>query len=141
MRKRTLRTVEDCCDFVRGCTLLGTGGGGDPGKGLELLVPEIEAGKELRWVDIESLPDTRWTASCWGMGSIAPQLPSKEGQKAILGLREEQKRYNLHRAVLELASYSDVTVEAIVPAELGGRNTPGPMWAALKLGLPVVDGD
>ena len=141
MDAKTLSTAEDCRDFVRGCTLLGTGGGGSPFKGLAFLLPEIEAGREFHWVDIDSLPDDCWTASCWGMGSVAPRSPLAAEGSAALGLNEEQGRHGFDRAILELSKYTNRKVEAVVPSELGGNNTPGPMWAAMKLGLPVVDGD
>ena len=41
--KKELSTRQDIEDFVRGCTLFGTGGGGTPESGIESLVSELEA--------------------------------------------------------------------------------------------------
>ena len=38
MPTRELRTEQEVRDFVRGCTFLGTGGGGSPHEGVELLL-------------------------------------------------------------------------------------------------------
>lgn len=47
-------------DFVRGCTFLGTGGGGLPEDGLKALVEELEAGRELgdEWGNICIIKET-----------------------------------------------------------------------------------
>ena len=118
MTQNALRSVQDCQDFIRGCTLLGTGGGGDPQKGMELFQPALAAGKEFRWVDIEDLHDDAWTASCWGMGSLAPQSPTLLQERAALGLRQEDREYNMDQAVVELGRYAGHEVEALVPDAL-----------------------
>ena len=42
--KTALATQQDCEDFVRGLTFLGTGGGGAPERGLKMLLerPDLE---------------------------------------------------------------------------------------------------
>lgn len=40
-----LQTPEEAHDLIRGLTLLGTGGGGRPDVGLEVLLPHVEAGQ------------------------------------------------------------------------------------------------
>ena len=75
MAKTVLRNEMDVRDFVRGCTLLGTGGGGLEENGVQSLLSELEAGKEIGWVDVEDVPDDAITACPFLMGSIAPHTP------------------------------------------------------------------
>ena len=48
---------------------------------------------------------------------------------------------NLAVAVQELERYAGVKIEAIIPLEPGGRNTPNPLSSGARLGIPIVDGD
>ncbi|MBI4589721.1 MAG: DUF917 family protein, partial [Candidatus Rokubacteria bacterium] len=70
-----LKTHADVHDLIRGLTLLGTGGGGRPDVGLEVLLPHVEAGRSVSWTPPEILPDDSWVCSVFGMGSIAPTEP------------------------------------------------------------------
>mgnify|MGYP000775096895 FL=1 len=49
-------------DFVRGCTFMGTGGGGLPANGLQSLMSEINKGTKVGWVDMSEIPDDAMTA-------------------------------------------------------------------------------
>ncbi len=42
MLTHVLTTRQECEDFVRGCTVMGTGGGGSPARGLDKLVEALE---------------------------------------------------------------------------------------------------
>jgi len=120
---------------------MGAGGGGRPERGLKLLLDQLEAGREIEWVDVDSLPDEAWTATVAGMGGRGGE--GDEEELAALGCVEE--KYDslglMVAAVRALQDSAGVKVEAIVPGEIGGSNVPAPIAAALELGLPVVDGD
>ena len=66
--KTILATQQDCEDFVRGLTFLGTGGGGAPERGLKMLLEQHKAGAEVGWVSIDDLPPDTWTATVAGLG-------------------------------------------------------------------------
>lgn len=137
-----LRTKQECQDFVRGLCFMGTGGGGPPKLGLKLLLDQLEAGREIEWVDIDSLDDEAWTATVAGMGGRGSTGGTEE-ELEQLGCVEE-KHGALGRmvgAVQALEDYAGVKVEAIVPVEIGASNVPAPVAAALELGVPAVDGD
>ncbi len=137
-----LRTKQECQDFVRGLCFMGTGGGGPPKLGLKLLLDQLEAGREIEWVDIDSLDDEAWTATVAGMGGRGGTGGTEE-ELEQLGCVEE-KHGALGRmvgAVQALEDYAGVKVEAIVPVEIGASNVPAPVAAALELGVPAVDGD
>jgi DUF917 family protein len=141
---RVLTTVQECEDLVHGLTFLGTGGGGgQPERGIELLARELEAGHQIRLLDIEELPDDAWTLTVAGMGGRPPAEGPDLEELARIGLTEEKydRFATLEAAVQELAQYAGGEVEAIVPIELGSGNTPGPIVVGLHLGIPTVDGD
>ncbi|MGI8553499.1 MAG: DUF917 domain-containing protein [Dehalococcoidia bacterium] len=137
----TLRTEDDCLDFVRGCTFMATGGGGPPVRGMEILRRQIQAGAPVGWVDPSSIPDDVYTLSVFGMGGRPPAGHPTPEELASFGLREPRAANTMEEAVKELATYAGVTVGAVVPIELGGSNTPGPLAAAATLGMLVPDGD
>ena len=141
MANKTLKDEEEIRDFVRGCAFFGTGGGGDPRDGLEQLIKQFEAGKEIKWADISGIPGDTMTVCAYGMGSIAPQTPEQTAEMKKLGLAEEKIEDKLAAAIEELEKYTGEKVGAIVPVEIGGANTPAPVATGAGLGLSVVDGD
>jgi DUF917 family protein len=142
MESARLQSRQDCEDFVRGLCFMGAGGGGRPELGLELLLDQLEAGREIEWVDIDSLDGEAWTASVAGMGGRGGPTGAKE-ELDSLGCTAE-KHDALGRMVSALQALEDsagVSVGAVVPIEIGASNVPGPAAAALELGVPLVDGD
>lgn len=138
---RALKSEEEIEDFVRGCTFFGTGGGGSPEDGFKQLMDAYKEGKEIRWVDISEVPNEVMTISAYGMGSIAPQTPENIMEMNSLGLKKEIVKDKLAAAIKEMEEYTGVKIEAVVPVEIGGANTPGPVATAARLGMKVVDGD
>jgi DUF917 family protein len=136
-----IKTMTDLDDFVRGSTLYGTGGGGPQTVGKRLLSGSFEEGKDIAWIDIDSLDDDAWICTTFYMGSIAPLTDADREAMRALGLKEKTEPRPLVRAVRELEKEMGVTFSAIVPVELGGINSPAPLDAAAQLGIKVVDGD
>ncbi|RLG89280.1 MAG: DUF917 domain-containing protein [Thermoprotei archaeon] len=138
-----LKDKIDVEDFVRGCTFLGTGGGGSPQLGLKLLLEDLEKYGEIVIHDINKLRNDAYVCTPYLMGSIAPKTPEVIKKMESLGLKKKIGLANkiLALAVLELEKYLGIEIEAIVPIEIGGANTPGPIDAALSLGKLVVNGD
>lgn len=140
MPQDSIVTREDAEDLVRGCAVLGTGGGGSPRRGLELLLEALDRTGGMSWVNPESVPDDAWTVCLFYMGSIAPQGTDVPARLRELGM-EMRVRKELCRAFEELRTYTGIKPEFVVAAEMGGLNTPAPIDAAYQLGLTVVDGD
>jgi len=141
MPTKELKNVTDIKDFVRGCTFLGTGGGGSPEEGVSLLIDTLESGKIIKWVDINEIDDEAWVTSPAGMGSIAPVTKEKQRMFEQLGLKKRKIKRMLVEAVRELESYLNSSIDIIVPVEIGGGNTPVPLDTAAQLGKLTVDGD
>lgn len=136
-----IRSDLEIEDFIRGCTFMGTGGGGDPKDGVVWLRAVRDEGKEISWVDYREIPDDVWTVCPFLMGSIAPLTEETKKRMARLGLTHEVYKSIQAESVRLLERHVGVKVGAIVPIELGGSNTPGAIGAAARLGIPAVDGD
>lgn len=143
MPKKVLKNITDIEDFVRGCTFFGTGGGGLPENGIDSLVGEMEKGNEISWIDVSDVSDDAMTACPFLMGSIAPHTPEviKEMQGFGLTKSVNKEKDRLAKAIQELSNYTGKKIDAVVPIELGGANTPGPIAAGIVNGIPTVDGD
>lgn len=139
MTRTILKTLQECEDFVRGCTVMGTGGGGAPERGMQLFSSALERGSEIAWIDVEDVSDDGWTACPFGMGSIAPQ--TKETRKEIARMGLKPADIDFSRSIEELMRFAGVHLEAVVPVELGGSNSANPLVLGAQLGLPCVNGD
>ncbi|WP_313758099.1 DUF917 domain-containing protein [Tissierella sp.] len=140
--KRLTNRVE-VEDFVRGCTFYGTGGGGLPSNGIDSLMSEIEKGNEVGWIDVNEIDDDTITVCPFLMGSIAPHTDEVKKEMEGFGLTDSinKEKERLGKAVAELSKYTGKKIGAVVPIELGGANTPGPLAAGILNGIPCVDGD
>jgi DUF917 family protein len=136
-----LSTKQDCEDFIQGCLIYGTGGGGSPELGRRLLYEALEEGLTLRWVDAEDISDEVLTASVGGIGSIAPITEKTQKTIEDYGLEELEGFSPINEALKELQEYVEMDVGCIVPVELGASNTPVPLVTGARFGIPVVDGD
>ena len=145
MPSRTLKTEQDCQDLLTGLKLMGTGGGGSPASGMEMLAGALAEGLTIGWVDAADLPKDGYSCTVFGSGSISEDRPdSLEGIKALgqkLGIPVKYGFRAMEQAVRELGQYAGVRVGVIVPVELGASNTAGPLVTAARLGIPAVDGD
>ena len=56
-------SVQDVKDIIMGCTVLGTGGGGDPEIGLKLLEDDFKNGRKFILADLDEIPDDEYVAS------------------------------------------------------------------------------
>ena len=136
-----IRSDQEIQDFVRGCTFMGTGGGGDPRDGIAWLKATRDEGKEIAWVNHTEIQDDVWTVCPFLMGSIAPLTEETKKKMQRFGLTKDAYKSIQAESVRLLEEYMDVKVGAIVAIELGGSNTAGAVAAASRLGIPAVDGD
>ncbi len=122
-------THADVERIAIGAGILGTGGGGNPYRGMLQAKLQLDAGRRLDVVRLADLPDDALVAPLGGMG--APTVGLEK-----IGRGDEGKR-----AIKMLCDYLGVTVAATIPIEVGGSNSFVPLIAAAQLGLPTVDAD
>lgn len=145
MPKRTLKTEQDCLDFLSGLKLLGTGGGGSMESGLEMLKEGLSEGLELSWIDADDMLDDLYSCTPFGSGSISEDTPTCQAEIDRLGEKLGMENKYGHRAIEaaihELEQYAGVKIGALVPVELGPANSAAPLVTAARMGLPLIDGD
>lgn len=141
MARDSLRSDQDCEDFVRGCLFMGTRGGGEADWGLGMLRAALADGLPVGWIDAEDVPDDAWTCTAFAMGSIAPRSASADEAIDALGLVDRHGQDAMTLAVRKLEAFAGKPIAAVVPAELGAANTPAPLVTAARLGVACVDGD
>ena len=141
MATTELTRREDLEDLITGLKFFGTGGGGSDRDGLRLLLQEVEEGRAIRWVDLESIPDDAGTVRVSNTGSTAGESEDDRKKRYALGLGEPTETRNHGLAVKELAQYTGRTIDTLIPPELGARNTAVTLSLAAYLGLRVADAD
>ncbi len=124
---------QDLEDLIRGCAILGTGGGGSPQQGLKSLQAELERGYEFKLISLDELPDDAMVASPYMCGSVNPDEPSEEEPRS--------EGIECLWAFEALEEYLGHKFHAAVPTEIGGGNTAVAMVVAARRGIPIVDAD
>lgn len=116
-------------EITLGASILATGGGGDPEIGLLWAYHVLEEGNEILLVDPELVPDEALVtiAGCLGAALVLTEKPPN-GQE-------------LFWCYEALRRYVGKPIQAVVPPEAGGVNTPVPMAVAGAVGVPVIDAD
>ena len=121
-------------DLIRGCTILGTGGGGSPKRGLRLIQNDLAAGRQFKLIGLEEVPDDALVASPYMCGSVSPE----ETGKSAANTDEEMECLVAFKA---LEDYLGQRFFAAIATEIGGGNTAVALSAAAKCGIPIVDAD
>lgn len=138
----SLANATDLADFIRGLTLLGTGGGGRPEAGHDALSPYLNRGDELRWRSLETIDDHAFFCALSGVGSIAPKTPMTRAERVKAGYPEEMDdRHPMLLALRELERQTNKKISGIFPIEIGAGNTTTPFAAALAAGIDMIDCD
>jgi uncharacterized protein len=122
-------TEQGLRDLAEGAAVLGTGGGGDPHIGHQLVLQQLRAGRKVRIIGVDELPDDALVLPSAMMGAptvFIEKLPSGRGN--ITALRALEK--HLGR-----------TAAATMPTESGGLNSMIPLLLGAQLDLPIVDAD
>ena len=129
---------QDVRDIILGCTVLGTGGGGDPQIGLSVLEEDFREGRTFRLASLSELPDEGYVASPYVCGAISPET------------EEERKKYARFTdtgvptpaiAFEKLQDYIGTPFYGVISTELGGANTAYALHIGAFLDKAIVDGD
>ena len=119
---------EDLESILLGCTVLGTGGGGDLKKGLERVKRDIESEKKFKIMSLNDIPDDALVASPYHCGSLTSSGEEAKIPEDILSFKALQE-------------YFRENFFATVSTELGGGNTATALSVAANMDIPIVDGD
>lgn len=130
-------TKQEIIDILYGCTIVGTGGGGDLDLGLRTMQEDFDQGRELYMADLSEVPDDAYVAVPYMCGSPASlegggdefsHLPQLGYPESLLAFRT-------------LEDYFGQKFYGAVSTELGGANTAYALHAACQLGVPIIDAD
>ncbi len=128
-------TKGDVEKLIVGATILGTGGGGDPKEGKEMLLGDLDAGRGLLLSDTDEVRPESVVACAYFCGSIT--APSRARTRSRHGGIQTHMATALGVAEKMLGA----KIECIVPTEIGGGNTALAFHLASMLGLSTLDAD
>lgn len=121
-------------DLIRGCAILGTGGGGSPTRGLRLIQSDLAAGRQFKLIGLEEVPDNALVASPYMCGSVTPEQTGQTKSHNDM----EMECLDAFKA---LEDYLEQKFFATIATEIGGGNTAVALSVAAKCGIPIVDAD
>lgn len=116
-------------DILYGCTILGTGGGGDFNEGIIAVKDALSKGKTFNLLDFSEIKDEEYYINPYFCGSISP-----ESEEILMNPE-------LIYAVNGLEDYMKVCFDGVVSIEYGGGNTGQCMATAALLDKYIVDAD
>ncbi len=121
--------VDMLDDLARGAAVLGTGGGGDPYIGRLYTQEAVRRHGAPSILALDDVKDDMFVASVAGFGAPTVQI-----EKLIRG---DEVEFTFRRLERHLGR----SIDAILPAEIGGSNSMLPLMLGARLGLPVIDAD
>jgi len=134
---RTL-TRQDLLDILMGCTILGTGGGGDMAEGIGLIDDALAQGKTFNMVTLDEAPPDALICTPYMLGAISALPPEEEAAYARL------PRIDAPAILLAYARFQEYLGQQFcgtVCCELGGSNTAVAFYAAAMSGHLIIDAD
>lgn len=128
---------EDIEPLLEGMAILGTGGGGTPEWGRQILENEFAKGRKLELVDPEDIEDGALVVSGGIMGSVKA-LDYMSFEDILAGWEDN---FELEKALRLSERVLGRKVDYMVPFEVGGLNTPVIQSVCARVGIPCINGD
>jgi DUF917 family protein len=119
----------DLKKIAMGAALLGCGGGGDPYLGRLAAEQMVSGGKTIHIIDIDELSDQDLAVTVAYVGSPA------------IGVEKIFSPHAVILAIKTLEKHFNISINALIPLEIGGGNSLVPLFTAGELDIPVVNGD
>lgn len=121
---------EDALESIAiGAGILGTGGGGNPYLGKLKARRLLREGKTINVMSLDELPEDWRLVTVGGVG--APTV----------GIEKIDRGTETLDAMRAIEQVVGRTINAVIPAEIGGGNSIEPMIVAAHAGIPVIDAD
>ena len=129
--------ADDIAPLLGGLAILGTGGGGNPDWGRQILENDVRRGRTWNVTTLDEIADQA-TIVCAGMMGSVKAIESI-GFATLLERWEQD--FPLLTVVRAMEGLLGRRIEAVVPFEAGGLNSPVVLTLAARMGIPCVDGD
>ncbi len=130
-------TADDITAFLRGLTIMGTGGGGSTAFGRAIIENDLAHGRRYTLASLDEIPDDALVVSGGIMGSV--KVLDRFSPEEIVS--QWEKRFEPLLAFRAMEEHLGRKIDYLVPFELGGLNTPVILSLAARVGIPVIDGD
>lgn len=130
-------TAEDTEPLLEGLAVLGTGGGGNPAWGRMILQNDLAHGRIWDIVPLDDVPD-EWTIVCGGMMGSVKAIESIGFDRV---LESWESDFPLLRVTQYMSELIGRRIDAMVPFEAGGLNSPIVLTLAARMGIAAIDGD
>jgi len=130
-------TADDIAAFLRGLTVMGTGGGGSAAFGRAIIENDLARGRRYTLASLNEVPDDALVVSGGIMGSV--KVLDRFSPEEIV--EQWEKKFEPLLAFRAMEEHLGRKIEYLVPFELGGLNTPVILSLAARVGIPVIDGD
>jgi len=121
---------EQLVDVIYGATFFGAGGGGSISNGMDLL-DTFGKDVELKVYPLSEMGDNDYSVMAAGLGSPLAMKEKGFGPEAV----------NVVKGMIKAAADQGKKVAFVYSGEQGGFNTMVPIYAALHVGLPLLDLD
>lgn len=129
---------QDLYDILYGCTILGTGGGGELDEGIKLIDEALSLDKEFVLADVDEISDDALVCTPYMLGSISP-LPEEEEKKYERLPRI--KEHPIMSAFKRMEENIGDKFYGTISCELGGSNTAISFYVAAMADSFIVDAD
>jgi uncharacterized protein len=130
-------TKDEIEPFLEGMAIGGTGGGGTPSWGREIMNNDFAKGRKYDLVDPEDVADDALIVSGGIMGSVKA-LDYMSFTEILEGWEQKFELLEVLRLTERLLGRK---VDYMVPFEIGALNTPVIMSVCARAGIPCINGD
>ena len=128
---------DDIAPLLEGVAILGTGGGGNPSWGRMILQNDLAHGREWRIVALDDVPDD-WTVVCGGIMGSVKALEDIGFDNVLVNWENDFPLTTVTEYMSELIGKP---IDAMIPFEAGGLNTPIVLTLASRMGIAAIDAD
>ena len=130
-------TSEDITPLLEGLAILGTGGGGNPDWGRKIMENDIRHGRAWNIISLADVPDD-WTVVCGGLMGSVSALEAIGFDKV---LENWETSFPLLQATRQMEAILNHKIDAMVPFEAGGLNSPVILTLTSRMAIAVIDAD
>jgi DUF917 family protein len=127
----------DVSPLLDGLGIMGTGGGGNPAWGRMILENDLTHARAWNIVPLDEVPDD-WTVVCGGIMGSVKALEAIGFDKVLEGWEAD---FPLLRVTRYMEQLLGRRIDAMVPFEAGGLNSPIVLTLAARMGIAAIDGD
>lgn len=129
---------QEIIDILNGCTVLGTGGGGELAEGIAYIDEALALGKRFRLIEISEVPAGSILCTPYMLGAISPL---SDAQEELYSQLVRNNSHSIISAYKRMKAYIDKDIYGTICCELGGSNTAISFYLAAMFDGFIIDAD